>query len=131
MLAQLVVPNWHGSAQPALRCLVMSGYQLAEVNIALAREPLDAPLLAEFMAALDLVNARADQASGFVWRMQSEDGDATAVRGFGGDPRLIINLTVSPIGQRSLECGVSARCASQVSMGGIDVGPGPIGAGLV
>jgi len=66
---------------------------LAQVNIALAREPLDAPLLAEFMAALAPVNARADAAPGFVWRMQTEDGDATGVRGFGEDPRLIINLT--------------------------------------
>ena len=66
---------------------------LAQVNIALAREPLDAPLLAEFMAALGPVNARADAAPGFVWRMQTEDGDATAVRGFGENPQLIINLT--------------------------------------
>ncbi|MDN5919094.1 MAG: DUF3291 domain-containing protein [Pseudonocardia sp.] len=72
----------------------MTRHQLAQVNIALAREPLHAPLLAEFVAALDPVNARADRASGFVWRMQTEDGDATAVRGFGGDPQLIINLTV-------------------------------------
>ncbi|MDQ6835185.1 MAG: DUF3291 domain-containing protein, partial [Actinomycetota bacterium] len=70
------------------------GHDLAQVNIALAREPLDAPLLADFMAALDPVNAQADRAAGFVWRMQSEDGDATAIRGFGGDPRLIINITV-------------------------------------
>jgi Domain of unknown function (DUF3291) len=55
-----------------------AGYELAQVNIALAREPLDAPLLADFVAALEPVNARADRASGFVWRMQTEDGDATA-----------------------------------------------------
>lgn len=64
------------------------------MNIALAREPLDSPLLSEFMAALDPVNARADRALGFVWRMQTADGDATAVGGFGDDPHLIINLTV-------------------------------------
>lgn len=66
---------------------------LAQVNIALAHEPLDAPLLADFMAELAPVNARADAASGFVWRMQTEGGDATAVRGFGDNPQLIINLT--------------------------------------
>jgi hypothetical protein len=64
------------------------------VNIALGREPLDAPLLSEFVAALDLVNARADAAPGFVWRMQDAEGNATSVRGFGGDPRLIINMSV-------------------------------------
>lgn len=46
------------------------------------------------MAALAPVNARADAASGFVWRTQSEEGGATGVRGFGGDPQLVINLTV-------------------------------------
>jgi hypothetical protein len=72
----------------------MSSHQLAEVNIALARDALDSPLLSDFMAALDPVNARADQAPGFVWRMQSTDGDATGIRGFGGDPKLIINMSV-------------------------------------
>ncbi len=74
--------------------IVGASHELAQVNIALAREPLDSRLLSEFMAALDPVNGRADRAPGFVWRMQTEDGDATAVRGFGDDPRLIINLTV-------------------------------------
>jgi uncharacterized protein DUF3291 len=69
-------------------------HQLAQLNIAFAREPLDAPLLADFLAALEPVNGRADRAPGFVWRMQTVDGDSTGVRGFGGDPRLIINLTV-------------------------------------
>jgi hypothetical protein len=72
----------------------MLQFELAQVNIALAREPLDAPLLADFVAALDPVNARADRAAGFLWRMQNDDGNATAVRGFGDEPRLIINLSV-------------------------------------
>jgi hypothetical protein len=49
----------------------MSAFQLAQLNIALPREPLDAPLLAEFVAALDPVNASADAAEGFVWRLQT------------------------------------------------------------
>lgn len=72
----------------------MSSYELAEVNIALAREPLDSELLHDFVAALEPVNARADSAPGFVWRMQSGDGDATGIRGFGGDPKLVINMSV-------------------------------------
>ena len=51
-------------------------YLLAQVNIARMREPLDSPLLAEFVAALDPVNAAADAAPGFVWRLQTEDGNA-------------------------------------------------------
>jgi heme-degrading monooxygenase HmoA len=64
------------------------------VNIAVGRGLLEAPVMADFAAALDPVNARADRAPGFVWRMQNDDGNATSVRGFGGDPRLIISLTV-------------------------------------
>jgi hypothetical protein len=69
------------------------GWHLAQVNIALPREPLDAPLLADFVAALAPVNAVADASPGFVWRLQTEDGDATAVRAF-GDDRLIVNISV-------------------------------------
>ena len=49
--------------------------------------------MAEFMAALDPVNALADDAPGFVWRLQTEAGDATAIRGF-GDDRVIVNLSI-------------------------------------
>jgi hypothetical protein len=42
---------------------------------------------------LEPVNALADAAPGFVWRLQTEDGDAIAVRGF-GDDRLIVNMSV-------------------------------------
>lgn len=68
-------------------------YHVAQLNIALPREPLDTPLLAEFVELLEPVNALADASPGFVWRLQTEDGDATAVRGF-GDDRLIVNMSV-------------------------------------
>jgi len=68
-------------------------HHLAQVNVALPREPLDSPLLAEFVAALEPINALADRSPGFVWRLQTEDGDATGVRAF-GDDRLIVNLSV-------------------------------------
>lgn len=68
-------------------------YHLAQLNIALPVAPLTSDELADFVAALDPVNAVADAAPGFVWRLQTEDGDATAVRGF-DDDRLIVNMTV-------------------------------------
>lgn len=46
-----------------------------------------------FMSRLDEVNADAEQAPGFIWRLQSEDGDATSVRPY-PDERMLINLTV-------------------------------------
>jgi hypothetical protein len=61
------------------------GYALAQVNIGRLRAPLDSPVLAGFVAALDPVNAAADTAPGFIWRLQTEDGNATAVRAFQWD----------------------------------------------
>ena len=72
----------------------MSGaWQIAQVNIALPREPLDSLALAEFVANLEPVNALADAAPGFVWRLEDESGDATSIRAF-DDERLIINMSV-------------------------------------
>jgi hypothetical protein len=68
-------------------------WELAQVNIGLPRAPLESAQLAEFVAALDPINAIADSSPGFIWRLQTDDGDATAVRGF-GDERLIINMSV-------------------------------------
>jgi hypothetical protein len=71
----------------------MSGWQIAQVNIALPREPLDSPALADFVVNLEPVNALADAAPGFVWRLADESGDATSIRAF-DDDRLIINMSV-------------------------------------
>ncbi|MFI5121575.1 MAG: DUF3291 domain-containing protein [Vicinamibacteria bacterium] len=72
----------------------MSGqFAVAQVNIALPREPLDSPALAEFVANLEPVNALADSAPGFIWRLQDESGDATSIKAF-DDDRLIINMSV-------------------------------------
>lgn len=73
--------------------MARAGHHIAQVNIALPLQPLDAPLLAAFVAALDPVNAIADASPGFVWRLQTDDGNATAVRAF-DDDRLIVNMSV-------------------------------------
>jgi heme-degrading monooxygenase HmoA len=66
---------------------------LAQLNIGLPVAPLDGPELAGFMENLEPVNAIADAAPGFVWRLQTEDGDATAIRPY-DDDRLIVNMSV-------------------------------------
>ncbi|MGY1856014.1 DUF3291 domain-containing protein [Modestobacter sp. SYSU DS0290] len=68
-------------------------HQLAEFNVSLPAAPLTSARLAGFVAQLEPVNALADAAPGFVWRLQTEDGDATAVRAL-DDDRLIVNLSV-------------------------------------
>jgi len=71
----------------------MTGFHLAQVNIARMQAPLDHPQMAAFLAALDPVNALADQSPGFVWRLQDEAGDATAFRPF-EDSAMMINMSL-------------------------------------
>ena len=74
-------------------------YVVAQVNIGRLVAPIDSPQLAGFVAELDPVNAVADRAPGFVWRLQTEDGNATALRAFeddadGADGGILINMSV-------------------------------------
>jgi len=71
----------------------MSGFELAEINIARLRAPIDAPEISAFVEALDPINALAEQQPGFVWRFQTEDGNATAERPF-DDDFIIVNMSV-------------------------------------
>jgi PAS domain S-box-containing protein len=68
-------------------------FQIAQVNVARMRAPLDDPLMVEFASQLRLVNAIADRSPGFVWRLQTAAGDATAIRAF-ADPLVLINVSV-------------------------------------
>jgi hypothetical protein len=70
-----------------------SRFQLAQMNVARCRAPLDAPLMRDFVDLLPALNALADASPGFVWRLQTENGDATAVRAF-DDPLVIVNMSV-------------------------------------
>lgn len=71
----------------------MSNYHIAQINIARMLVPIDDPIMAEFVAQLAPVNTLADQSPGFVWRLQSESGDATSIKVY-DDDMIIINLTV-------------------------------------
>lgn len=66
---------------------------IAQLNIGRALAPIDSPLLDGFMSALDPINALADRAPGFVWRLQTDDGNATAIRPF-DDDQMIVNMSV-------------------------------------
>lgn len=73
--------------------LATSDWHLAQANIAKMRAPLDDPVMAGFVAQLEAINAAAEQAAGFVWRLQTEQGDATAIRVF-DDETILFNLSV-------------------------------------
>ncbi len=66
---------------------------LAQLNIATLRHPLDDPRIADFTDALPTVNAAGEESAGYVWRLQSDSGDATDIRVF-DDPLIIVNLTL-------------------------------------
>ena len=71
----------------------MARYHLAQINVARALAPLDDPRLAGFVARLDEINALADASRGFVWRLQSDSGNATDIQ-VSADPNFIVNLSV-------------------------------------
>jgi hypothetical protein len=71
----------------------MSNYELAQLNIGVIKGPMDSPVMAEFAANLERINAMAEDAAGFVWRLQTDDGDATGIRPFDNDNTLV-NMSV-------------------------------------
>jgi ribosomal protein S18 acetylase RimI-like enzyme len=66
---------------------------LAQINLGTMVAPVDDPEVAEFMAALEAVNAIADRAPGFVWRLQDDNGNATSIHLF-ADPLALVNMSV-------------------------------------
>jgi hypothetical protein len=66
---------------------------LAQINIGRLLAPITDPKIAEFVAQLEPINALADSAPGFVWRLQSSSGNATDVP-YSDDPSMIVNMSV-------------------------------------
>ena len=66
---------------------------LAELNIGRARGEADDPVMHGFTSRLDAINALADRSAGFVWRLQTDAGNATDIRPY-EDERILINLSV-------------------------------------
>ena len=100
---------------------------LAQLNIGLPTAPLTEPELAGFVEALEPVNALADAASGFVWRLQTEDGDATAIRPYDDDRSgpAAVHRSRRP---GSPSCHISNRHATSANSGPLRPGasPGPV-----
>jgi len=68
-------------------------HHLAQLNVGRLRAPHESPVVAEFMEALDHINALAEGSDGFVWRLQTDDGNATAIQPY-EDPLIIVNMSV-------------------------------------
>ncbi|WP_051325504.1 DUF3291 domain-containing protein [Glycomyces tenuis] len=69
-------------------------HHLAQLNIARILAPLDTAVMSGFMEKLDEVNAAADAADGFVWRLVDDGGSAATDFRFWGDEWLILNMSV-------------------------------------
>lgn len=68
-------------------------YHLAQVNIAKMLAPLESPIMADFVANLDRINALAEGSEGFVWRLKDEENNATSIKIY-DDDFLIVNMSV-------------------------------------
>ena len=70
----------------------MSKYQLAQLNVATLKSPLDSPELKDFVDNLDRINALAEGSPGFVWRLKGDGNDATSLRPLGDN--VLVNMSV-------------------------------------
>ena len=69
-------------------------WHIAQLNIAsMLGEDINDPIMSEFVAQLDTINALAEQSRGFVWRLKSDDGNATSYNPY-HDDRIIVNFSV-------------------------------------
>jgi len=72
---------------------IPTAWHLAQFNMSRPLAPLDSPLLAGFTSQLDAINALAEAAPGFVWRLTGDGNNATDVK-VEGYADVIINLSV-------------------------------------
>ncbi len=70
----------------------MSKHQLAQINVATLKAPLDSPQLKDFVDNLDRINELAEQSPGFVWRLKGDGNDATSLRPLGDN--VLVNMSV-------------------------------------
>src|SRR5579871_3588349 len=68
-------------------------YQIAEINIAQMKDVIDSETMAGFVKRLDEINALAESAPGFVWRLKGDNNDATSLRPY-EDEFIIVNMSV-------------------------------------
>ena len=71
----------------------MTRFHLAQVNIGRLRAPVEHPLMEGFRTQLAPINALADRSPGFIWRLQTDEGNATAIRPY-DDELMAINMSV-------------------------------------
>lgn len=70
-------------------------FHLAQLNIGRLVHPVNDPRIQGFLDGLDPINALAERSPGFVWRLQTESGNATDVHHpWSEDPFMLVNMSV-------------------------------------
>ncbi|HLV86187.1 MAG TPA: DUF3291 domain-containing protein [Candidatus Sulfotelmatobacter sp.] len=72
----------------------MPRYHIAQVNIGRVKAPMEDAIMEGFVRRLDEINALADRSPGFVWRLQTPAGNATYLRPYPNDDRILVNMSV-------------------------------------
>ncbi len=70
----------------------MSSCHLVQLNIAKMKFSIESTEMSDFVDNLETINALADSSPGFVWRLQTEEGDATGIDFFGSD--VLVNMSI-------------------------------------
>ncbi|NJN12630.1 MAG: DUF3291 domain-containing protein [Richelia sp. RM1_1_1] len=73
--------------------MTSKSHHLCQVNISYMIAQLSNPIMAEFVAQLDSINKLADSTPGFIWRLQTEEGNATSIDAY-DDKLILFNLSV-------------------------------------
>ena len=67
---------------------------IAQLNVSrMIGVNIDDPIMKDFVAQLDEINLLGEQSKGFVWRLKTDDGNATSYNPY-NDARIIVNFTV-------------------------------------
>ena len=88
----------------------MAEFHVAQINIARMLAPIEDPVMADFCSSRRRSTHLAEKSPGFVWRLQSDSGDATGIKVY-DDDRVIINLTVGKPGSSARGTSIKAHTA--------------------
>lgn len=70
----------------------MPSHHLVQLNIAKMKFSIESVEMSDFVDNLEAINSLADSAPGFIWRLQTEEGDATSIDFFGSD--VLVNMSI-------------------------------------
>ena len=66
---------------------------LAHINIGMLKAPIDDPMITDFAKNLDKINAIAEAAPGFIWRLKDENNNATSFNPYNNE-LIVVNISV-------------------------------------